>query len=100
VRRASHDFDGDGKSDILWRNVNDGRNAIWKSGDAATQQATNGVTDLTWKVVGTGDFDGDGKSDILWRNANDGRNTIWKSGNAATQQATTGVTDLAWTVML
>jgi hypothetical protein len=95
-----NDFDGDGKSDILWRNANDGRNAIWKSGDATTQQATTGVTELAWKVVGTGDFDGDGKSDILWRNANDGRNTIWKSGNSATQQATTGVADLAWIVVL
>ena len=30
------DFNGDGKSDILWRNTSTGDNAIWKSGDAAT----------------------------------------------------------------
>jgi hypothetical protein len=80
-------------------NTQDGRNPIWKSGNAATQQATTGVPDLVWKVVGTGDFDGDGKADILWRNA-DGPNAIWKSGNAATQQVTTGVTDRAWIVVL
>jgi hypothetical protein len=93
------DFDGDGKSDILWRNANNGRNAIWSSGNAATQQATTDVTDLVWKVVGTGDFDGDGKADILWRNASGGQNAIWKSGNSATPQAMTDVTDLAWTVV-
>ena len=30
------DFNGDGKSDIFWRNTSTGDNAIWKSGDAAT----------------------------------------------------------------
>ena len=35
------DFNGDGKSDILWRNTSTGDNAIWKSGDAAT---TNGCS--------------------------------------------------------
>jgi cysteine-rich repeat protein len=54
VRRASQDFDGDGKSDILWRNANDGRNTIWKSGNSATQQATTGVSDLAWIVLGSG----------------------------------------------
>jgi hypothetical protein len=54
------DFDGDGKSDVLWRNASDGRNTIWKSGNAATQQATTGVSDLSWMVDWTGDFDGDG----------------------------------------
>jgi hypothetical protein len=97
---AEFDFNGDGRSDILWRNNQDGRNTIWQSANATTQQATTGVTDMAWKVVGTGDFDGDGKADILWRNANDGRNAIWKSGNAATQQVTTGVTDRAWIVVL
>ena len=28
------DFNGDGKSDIFWRNSSTGENAIWKSGDA------------------------------------------------------------------
>ena len=30
------DFDGDGKSDICWRNTSTGQNYIWKSGDDAT----------------------------------------------------------------
>ena len=27
------DFDGDGKSDIFWRNTSTGENAIWGAGD-------------------------------------------------------------------
>ena len=94
-----NDFDGDGKSDILWHNNQDGRNTIWKSGNSATGQAVTTVTNLAWIVAGVADFDGDGKSDILWHNNQDGRNTIWKSGNSATQQATTGVTNLDWKVV-
>ena len=77
------DFNGDGKSDILWRNTSTGDNAIWKSGDAATcQQCAGHLADQNWKIAGTGDFNGDGKSDILWRNTSTGDNAIWKSGDA------------------
>ena len=36
LKAADNDFNGDGKSDILWRNTSTGDNAIWNSGDAAT----------------------------------------------------------------
>ena len=32
------DFNGDGKSDILWRNTSTGENAIWNSGDVPPPQ--------------------------------------------------------------
>ena len=48
---AVGDYDGDGRSDILWRNNASGANVIWKSGNAATQQAVTAVTNLAWKVV-------------------------------------------------
>ena len=99
ARAASGDHDGDGRSDVFWRNGNTGANTIWKSGNASTQQATLGVTSQHWKVVGTGDFDGDGRSDVFWRNDTTGANAIWKSGNAATPQAVAGVTNLSWQVV-
>ena len=88
------DFDGDGKSDILWRNTATGADVIWKSGNSATTQAVAGVANQDWKIVGTGDFNFDGKSDILWRNTATGANTIWKSGNNLTVQAVATVADL------
>ena len=92
------DFDGDGKSDVFWRNTSTGADMIWKSGNASTQQPTTGVTDQNWHVVGRGDFNGDLKTDILWRNSVTGGNTIWKSGLASTTQAVLAVTSQNWRV--
>jgi len=69
------DFNGDGHSDILWRNSsgtvtdwlgsgNGGFSANWNSFATAVPN--------TWQVVGTGDFNGDGRDDILWRNTTTG----------------------------
>ena len=65
------DFNGDGKSDILWRNTNG------NVGHLADEWHADPLNDRLSKmcptpgqIVGTGDFNGDGKSDILWRNAN------------------------------
>jgi len=95
------DFDGDGKSDVLWRNAATGANAIWLMNGATTASATtfSTVADLTWKIAGVGDFDGDGKADILWRNAAGG-NVIWLMNGAAilSDVAVNGVTDFNWSI--
>jgi cysteine-rich repeat protein len=93
------DFNGDGRSDILWRNGKTGANAIWRSAKRATQQTISAVTNQAWKVVGIGDFNGDTPSDVLWRNSSSGVNAIWRSANAATQQAMTAVSSLAWKIV-
>jgi hypothetical protein len=93
-----HDFNGDGASDVLWRNTADGRNVIWRSADSTTPQAVSRVASQAWRVVGAGDFNGDGISDLFWRNSQDGRNTIWLSGNSATNQAVSAVASQAWQV--
>ncbi len=92
------DFNGDGRSDILWRNLSTGANTIWRSANSATQQAVPAVPTV-WRVVGSGDYDGDGRADILWRNLSTGANTIWRSANQATPQVLTVVTNQAWTIV-
>ncbi|HEV8694683.1 MAG TPA: FG-GAP-like repeat-containing protein [Lysobacter sp.] len=99
VTRKLFDFNADGKSDILWRNSNSGANTIWLSANRATPQAVSAVTNLAWRVVGSGDYNGDGKADILWRNSSTGANAIWRSANVATPQAVATVGDLAWSVV-
>jgi len=72
---ARTDFDGDGLSDVFWRNSLTGANAIWLAGQSTAFRpvATVGVT---WTLVGTADFDGDTQGDLLWRDGN-GRNVVW-----------------------
>src|SRR5678816_2015195 len=96
---ASGDHDGDGRSDVFWRNGTTGANAIWKSGNAATRQAVTGVTNPNWQVVASGDYDGDGKADVFWRNLATGVNVIWKSARASTTQPVASVANFAWVVV-
>ncbi len=74
---ATHDFNGDCKSDILWRNTG-GELEIWlmdgskvlQKGDIGTMPTT------TWSVIGQRDFNGGGDADILWQNTS-GDLEIW-----------------------
>lgn len=67
-KTATHDFNGDSKSDLLWRDAS-GDVAIWLMSGAKMLQSTEvGGVANTWSVIGQRDFDGDGDADILWRN--------------------------------
>lgn len=69
---GSGDFDGDGRSDVLWRN--DG-GAMWDFlGTASGGVRNNGdnswtMTPASLQIVSLADFNGDGRDDILWRDA-------------------------------
>jgi hypothetical protein len=95
---AKQDFNGDGQSDVVWRNRANGANALWLAGSSSNQQAISTVSSQDWKIAGGGDFDGDGRADLLWRNSRTGANAIWKGGSSASQIAVAQVTTLAWTI--
>ncbi len=61
------DFNGDGETDILWRNAN-GDVAIWlMNGTQVISAVDLGNVPASLTIAETGDFNGDGKTDILWR---------------------------------
>jgi hypothetical protein len=78
------DFNGDGKSDILWRNAGTGQTAVWFMNGAVVTSSSNTSAQATvgWQVNGVGDFNGDGKSDILWRQTGTGRTAVWYMNGA------------------
>jgi len=77
------DFNGDGISDILWRNSQTGEMRVWVMDTRYPTLCAGEVVlapptpDPGWKIKGTGDFDGDGDTDILWQNDTSHRVVIW-----------------------
>jgi len=103
VSFKSLDFNGDGKSDIAWQNVEDGRKAIWlldgvNFEESFIQSAPDSSPEwfayLAYEIVDYDfetlinttddlgvardlDFNGDGKTDIFWDNEGTGEKAIW-----------------------
>ncbi len=69
--RHTNDFNGDGFSDILWRNDN-GTLTVWLGQSTGGFNIVPVLTNLatSWHVAGTGDLNGDGRADLLLRNDN------------------------------
>jgi FG-GAP-like repeat len=77
--QGAGDFDGDAKSDILWRH-DSGQVYIWEMnglGIKAEGGVAHALVPSDWQIQGLGDFDGDAKSDILWRH-DSGQVYIWE----------------------
>jgi hypothetical protein len=95
---VASDFDGDGASDLFWRNSDSGANTLWRAGNQATSQAVADVADPAWRAVGQGDFDGDGRADLVWRHRASGHDVIWPSADRGARRAIATVTDPGWTI--
>jgi hypothetical protein len=78
-----YDFNGDGKSDLLFQNA-DGTPQIWlMNGTSVVSETSLVAPPPQWKIVTSGDFNGDGKADILWLNTVNNTPSIWEMNGAA-----------------
>jgi hypothetical protein len=72
------DFDGDGASDLLWRDVATGANDIWyMNGTAVSATQVMPSVAAGYEAAAAVDFDADGKTDLLWHLPSTGALTQW-----------------------
>jgi glucose/arabinose dehydrogenase len=97
--RASMDFNGDAKTDILWRHTS-GTVAEWvMNGTSISSVNVPGSVNSNWEIKGVGDFDGDGKADILWQETVSGTVAIWfMNGAAVTSVGIPGTISIDWQI--
>src|SRR5262249_5997086 len=96
---ATHDFNHDARSDILWHHSL-GETVIWlMNGASAIGGGSLGTVPTDWGIVGQRDFNGDGFADILWRNGNTGEAVIWLlNGTNVIGGGSIGVVPFGWFV--
>jgi hypothetical protein len=99
-RAVDRDFNGDGKTDFIWRSNVSGTVAIWPmNGASVLESAVLGVVGSDWSIEAVADFNGDGKADVLWRNSSSGLLTIWlMNGVAIATSAVVSTVTLDWSV--
>ena len=104
---ARADFNGDGRTDILWRNQTSNRLVAWLmdglnrvSGDFVTAGGAPVSANSDAAVVGTADFDGDGDADLLLQyGATDTLEYWYLNGLARVGVSTrSGQADPAWRI--
>jgi len=95
---AAHDFDGNGKSDIAWRDTN-GDLAIWLMNGFQTCSAADlGNVPTTYSIIGQRDFNGDGDADLLWRDSSGNLYMWFMNGLTIASTAGLGNVPISWTV--
>lgn len=71
-------LDGKLSSDLVWRNREDGRVAMWSmDGLNLVTPIIFGNAPLEWRLAGVGDLDRDGDSDLVWHNEQSGEVGFW-----------------------
>jgi len=90
------DFDGNGRSDLIWRNETTGQTAIWLMNGTAFSAGATVMNNAAWRPVLLADFNGDRRTDIVWRNDTTGQSSVWLMNGTSLTSGATLVTDTAW----
>jgi hypothetical protein len=99
--RATADFNGDRRADIVWQNTN-GSLLVWlMNGRIKTGELTitPGSVNGQWRLSGSGDFDADGQADLVWQNQATGEMFLWlMNGTSMRQQLAIGQLAAGWQI--
>jgi hypothetical protein len=94
-----HDFNGDDRSDILWRHSSGAVYEWLLNGTTVAQHGSPGEASTDWTIVGVGDFNGDGNADILWRHSS-GTVVEWLlNGTRLIEHGSLGDVTTDWTIV-
>ena len=104
---GQRDFDGDGFTDILWRDSTTGAVAIWfMNGFQVTSTTSLGTVPTNWNLYGTGNLDhsidtkGSTPGNLLWRDDTSGAVAVWlMSGGKVSSALTIGVIPVSWKIV-
>jgi hypothetical protein len=92
------DFDGNGSTDLLWRDTS-GNVGMWlMNGTSILSSKVIGNVPSNWVLTETGDYNGDGKSDILWADTSGNVGTWFMNGATPTSTQIYGNVGTAWTI--
>jgi len=94
--RAVSDFNGDGRSDILWRRQASGAHLIWSAANPNSKVAMATLA-TDWSLAGLGDFDGDGRTDVLFRKLSTAEVVYWR-GAVSTSSVALAKLSSTWIV--
>jgi FG-GAP-like repeat len=100
ILQATHDFDGNGKSDIAWRDTNNDI-ALWlMSAATVSSSAGIGTVPTAFSIVGQRNFSSaDATYDLLWRDTS-GNTSIWfMTGTQVGSAVSLGNIPATWTVV-
>lgn len=105
--RGAGDTNGDGKADLIWQNVNDGRLAVWyMNGTQVTATMALSIDRMptaNWQIRAIGDTNGDGRADILWHKSDTGELAVWGLNGwivVTTSRLSIGtMTDINWKIV-
>jgi hypothetical protein len=92
------DFDGNGSTDLLWRDAS-GNVGIWlMNGTSILSTSVVGNVGLNWTIAHTGDYNGDGNSDILWTDGSGNVGVWFMNGTSIASTTVYGNAGTKWSV--
>jgi hypothetical protein len=93
------DFNGDGKTDLLWYNPATGQSAGWLMDGTYALSNFYLPSNPYWKITATADFNGDGIADLLWYNPSNGQVIQWLMNGISVSRTTVILSDPNWKIV-
>ncbi len=94
------DFNADGKTDILWQNIDTGECGLWLM-DGMSQIGWGALETgpVGWTIAGIGDFNADCKPDLVWQSSATGEHKIWlMNGTTKSSEVALRTLPLEWQI--